>query len=392
MDINQTKICIMPWIHLNVETNGDMHLCCQSDASHGAMGNTFESPIIDIWQGTKYKEIRQQMLDGVEPKHCQGCYNSERMGATSKRIRENNHWKKYWDLTSTVNAPNSQPYVDVRFSNICNLKCRSCNPQSSHVIGAEYKALGWATPKQILLESYSTELDRTLAENASHIDQVYFCGGEPLIMEGHYRLLQLLIDNQNFDAELRYSSNLNELSFKSYNVLDYWIKFNNVSVHASLDGIGNKIEYIRHGSKWSNILRNLDTLKSNGIGIKIAPTVSVFNILDIAEICKFYVDQGYVNIDDFGINVLDAPYYYSVQTLHPELKLVAKYRILGFIEEHPSMNEETKSKFNYLINYMMAKDSWLASKLEFIKVTEQLDKHRGEQFLNTFPELEKHIL
>jgi sulfatase maturation enzyme AslB (radical SAM superfamily) len=149
---------------------------------------------------------------------------------------------------------------------------------------------------------------------------------------------------------------------------------------------------MRHGTIWSNILKNLDTLKTNNINIKIAPTVSVFNVLDIAEICKFYLDSGYVSIDDFGINVLDSPQCYSIQTLHPELKLVAKYRIADFIEKNPSMTAETKSKFNYLINFMMAEDSWSENKFKFTKITTQLDIHRGECFLKTFPELEKHIL
>ena len=388
-DLNNTKKCIVPWIHINVEPTGDLFLCCRADQTAGNVGNLNDQSLEDIWKGEKYTAIRNQMISGVEPEACKICFNTERLGGLSKRMRENDLWKDHWHLTNTSTVDFFIPYIDIRFNNICNLKCRSCRPLHSHSIGSETIKLGKSIPHSIVLDYQSTEFDNDLTSLAPYIEEIYFCGGEPLLMDKHYQLIDKLIEVKNYKVRLRYSTNLTKLVYKNYNVLDKWKLFDNVSIHASLDGIENKLEYIRHGTDWENIIKNLDLLKKNNIDIKISPTVSVFNILDIDEICSYYIDNKYITENDLGLTVLETPYYYSVQTLHPELKMSAKNKIENFIKQY-SLNVETTKRFNHLINYMYEKDTWLENKQAFKDITTELDLFRNENFLKTFPELSKH--
>lgn len=386
MSLNNTKKCIMPWIHVNMEPTGDLFLCCRASQSYGSLGNINNTSLETIWQGEKYKAVRQLMINGEEPDPCKICYNTEALGGISKRMRENDLWKDYAHLTNSVEADLSIPYIDIRFNNICNLKCRSCRPLHSHSIANEYKKLGKPIGHEIVIKSKNIDSDLELL--APTIEEIYFCGGEPLLMEDHYRLIDKLIEVKNFNVRLRYSTNLTTLVYKNSNIIDKWKQFKNVSIHASLDGIGSKLEYIRHGTKWNQILENLNLIKENNIDLKISPTVSVFNILDIGEICSFYIDNSYITPNDLGVTVLETPYHYSIQTLHPNLKNLAQERINIFLQTIKSYNEPSK-KFNYLVNYMLNKNGWAQYKNEFKKVTQELDNFRNESFLDTFPELKE---
>lgn len=389
MNLNNTKKCIIPWIHVNMEPTGDLFLCCRADQSSGSLGNVNTDSLNNIWNGDKYISIRNQMINDVEPTPCSICYETERLGGISKRNRENELWKDYAYLTNKAEIDFFIPYVDIRFNNICNLKCRTCRPLHSHSLGAEFKKLNKLIPHDVIIKHSSTNINDDLDKLAPSMEEIYFCGGEPLLMDEHYRLIDKLIDVGNFNVRLRYSTNLTNLIYKDHNILHKWKKFNNVSIHASLDGIGKQLEYIRHGTRWQSIIDNLNLIKGQNIDLKISPTVSVFNILDIADICKFYIDNGYIGPDDLGVTVLETPYYYSIQTLHPELKLIARDRINYFINEY-DFNDNTKKRFEHLINYMFDKDSWQDTKDQFISITAELDAFRNEDFKNTFPELSNY--
>lgn len=391
MSLNDTKKCILPWIHLNIESDGNVYPCCQSDAIVGNLGNIKNENIEEIWKGKKFIQLRNEMMSDIEPNFCKSCYDSERLGSRSKRMRENDLWEKYHYLTDTVEVEASIPYIDIRFSNICNLKCRTCGPWASHSWAYEYKQLGWELKQKEIIASSTDDLKKFLKKNILNLEQIYFCGGEPIYTVEHYELLDMLIESNNLEVEIRYSTNLSDLKFKNYNVLDYWKCFKNISVHASLDDIEDRLEYIRYGSDWNKILNNLNDLKKINIDIKISPTVGILNILTLDKTFETYVNYGFITADDFNVNVLETPTYYSVQALRPELKLVAKDRIEKLLNTY-DMSTATQSKFKYLLRYMFEKDLWEENKEKFKSITEQLDKVRNQNFTEIFPELEMHIL
>jgi radical SAM protein with 4Fe4S-binding SPASM domain len=388
-DLLSIKKCIMPWIHVNVEPNGDVRLCNQSDFSCPPLGNVNTQDIQTIWNGDTYKRVRQQMIDGVEPKECLGCYRAEKRFSNplaSKRYRESTKWLKYWDRTDTAEAEFKIPYVDLRYSNVCNFKCRSCSPEASHAIAAELKI-----EPQILrfkLDSISDMLD----DNIEFLEEVYFIGGEPLLMDEHYILLQKLIDAGNTDVKIRYNSNVSKLKFKGINVVDQWQHFSNIHMNASVDHYGDKLEYIRHGADWTETLDNLRTLKSlPNLTLHIHCLLSVFNLVDIVDIMKTFFELDLATTETFILCNLDFPEHYSIYSLHPDLKQISKERIEEFLKETPDIHFQMRLILEHIVSTILEDDKWANNNQAFKQATTTLDAIRGENFLNTFPSLGKQL-
>lgn len=388
-DILSVKKCIIPWVHINIEPNGDVRPCNQSDFSCSPLGNVNQEDIKDIWNGKNYKRIRQQMIDGIEPEECLGCYRAERKFSNplaSKRYRETTKWIKYWDRTNTVESEFKIPYVDLRYSNVCNFKCRSCGPDASHAIAVELKL-----EPQILrfkLDSVSEMLD----ENIQFLEEIYFIGGEPLLMEEHYVLLQKLIDAGNTTVNLRYNSNISKLSFKGIDIVEMWKHFSNVHINASVDHYGEKLEYIRHGASWVETLANLKKLKSlPNVTLNIHCLLSVFNLLEITDIMQKFFDLDIVNSETFILCTLNNPSYYSINSMHPDLQLISKVKIKRFLDDNPAIHFQLRLPLEHIVDTILDDNQWAKDCEEFKEVTTTMDNIRGENFLNTFPDLGKQL-
>ena len=389
------KKCVLPWIHLNVETNGDVYPCCQSDLSLPPLGNLNRNTVSEIRNGNKFVELRQQMLNGQEPSYCKGCYEREEKfpsSMQSKRIRENKQWEKFQLLTNTPTVDDKLFYLDVRYSNVCNFKCRSCDPSGSHSIAAEQQKLGLNFDSSIIRRFDSKSLFEAIDDNISNLEEIYFVGGEPLLMEEHYTLLDKLIAAGNTSVRLRYNTNLSRFDFKSKNVLEYWKNFNSILVNASLDHYDYKLEYIRNGADWNVIKQNLKDLKNlPSVKLQIHWLMSVFNATDIFEIFDYYVSNNFINEEDFFLNVLLAPYYFCIQTLHPSLKIVVNDQIDLLLAKYKNINEFLRANLEQIKYHMNAVDAWPANKDKFIQITSLLDTARNENFKETFPQLKVQI-
>ena len=126
----------MPWMHMHIWPNGNAFPCCMSDSSI-VFGNVHREKIVDLANNENYKQIRKEMLDGVKPKACTRCYELE-TSADSFTLRKNSlsSFKEHLHLLEETNEDGSindykMRYLDIRFSNLCNLKCRTCGPDLS---------------------------------------------------------------------------------------------------------------------------------------------------------------------------------------------------------------------------------------------------------------------
>jgi hypothetical protein len=117
----------------------------------------------------------------------------------------------------------------------------------------------------------------------------------------------------------------------------------------------------------------------------------VFNILDITDIIKKYFDDGLVDSDHFVLSLLDYPQYYSVKALHPDLKLIAQERIRVFLEDNENVHGMLRMILEHVANTILDEHYWHKQKQKFEQVTTNLDTLRGENFLNTFPDLGKQL-
>jgi radical SAM protein with 4Fe4S-binding SPASM domain len=65
-----STFCLLPFIHMATKTDGDMKLCCRS----WPIGNVNETSIKELWNSSKYKDIRQKLLNSEQPAECDACW------------------------------------------------------------------------------------------------------------------------------------------------------------------------------------------------------------------------------------------------------------------------------------------------------------------------------
>ncbi len=346
----------MPWLHLYVDTGGKAKACCNTSITYGSVRN---QTVEEIWNGDKINSFRKQLLNGKKDKRCAICYNKEAAGKSSIRTET---LSKYKTIIPAVlkNQKNLKPiYLDIRFSNVCNLKCRTCWHGASSSWFEEAKILknNFGNKAIIKATTNNQKLIDDLISYSDTIEEIYFAGGEPLLMEEHYAMLEALIKKKETKALIRYNTNLSQLKLKNNFAIDYWKQFENIQLSVSIDGIGEEVELIRKGLKWKTFLANLKAIKKEcpHVKIEIAPTISIFNIFTLANLHQYFYNNGFIKtVNDIYLNLLERPNYYNIQILPADKKQIVKVllekHILWIKEQNGS--EELIKEFQSIIKYL----------------------------------------
>jgi organic radical activating enzyme len=370
--------CRKVWDHLYVGTDHNVNPCCFADHRF-PISNIFSKNQQDIIASDKGNTIRDHMSKGYRVRACKPCYDQEDLGQTTMRV--------------PVDPSTIQPCItnmDIRINNICNFKCRMCSEYFSSaiqketvelygnntVLGEEKISL---TPKT--LKERQQALEKIIPHISHNIKEIYFAGGEPLIIDEHYKILQHLIDIDHTDLQIKYNTNLSKLSYKKFNVIDFWKKFPTVKVSASLDASGTVAEYIRHGTVWADIIANLDIIKKETphVNLTVSSTVGFLNIENLIKLQTNWIDSGYFTQDELSVSVLHGPILSLENT-----PLQHKKRLIEMIQNHMVFLGQTKLAKQW--NNVLACIKSNGSTTEFAKRMRVLDTHRGENFTQVFPE------
>ncbi|MBL4708552.1 MAG: twitch domain-containing radical SAM protein [Flavobacteriales bacterium] len=403
-DVEKSQsFCMLPWVHLYLNTQGKVTPCCISPWSEEIeLGDINKKPLDSIWNDTPMKDLRKNMLRDRKNSGCWQCYLNEENGLKSKRLLSNQLYQHKFDwVKSTKNnglSPDSKPiYWDIRISNLCNFKCRICGHHSSSKLYDEAKELGTLSFKDRVHYSIN-DLDDVLLQLEPHfsdLEEIYFAGGEPLIMPEHYRILNLLIKKGKKHIKLRYATNFSQYEFKGQSIFELWNQFEDVYVYASLDGSYERGEYQRKGQKWENVLENKKRLSEICPHVKflITPTISVFNVQHLPSFHKEWVELGLIQADDMMPHVLKNPDIYDIRILPTEIKKQVESAYTDHLTWLKTFDGEgllklnmVKQEFESCIQYMWSEDrSELQEK--FKENCDQLDQMRKETTLDIFPEL-----
>lgn len=355
----EDSFCLMPWVHLYIGTNGKANACCNTSITYGSVRN---QSIDAVWSGDKINRFRNQLLDGVKDKRCSICYNKEAAGKASIRTETIDKFGNYIPIALENKQPTKPVYLDIRYSNVCNLKCRTCWHGASSSWFEEAKVLknNFGDKAIIKATTDNSKLIESIVTYSDELEEVYFAGGEPLLMEEHYEFLDLLIKQQSYDTRVRYNTNLSQLKLKNKDALAYWKQLKNVHLSISIDGIADRVEVIRKGLKWEKLVENIKKIQQEcpHVEIEIAPTVSALNILQLFDLHRYFFDHQLIQtIDAFYINLLERPNYYNIQVLPKEVKLKAKQ----ILKEHIEWLNKNNAQ-QYIIDELKAIESYLFAK------------------------------
>jgi len=392
--------CIYPWIHLHAYPTGETYPCCHADMQL-PVGNARVNTLKDMWNSEGMKQIRHNMIEGVKCGECVGCYEQEASGFFSGRKSANKHHGHHIDLVEETHADGhldkfSMSYWDIRFSNLCNLSCRSCG----HIFSSSWykdqvKLAGpdWGANNSALQIAGrgKTDMVDQLMQHIDSVEQIYFAGGEPLMMEEHYKILDELEKREMFHVRLIYNTNFTQIKLKDREVFDYWKKFDSVSVGASLDAMGQRAEYIRKGTDWAVVEANRRKMIEvcPNVDFYISATLSIMNALHIADFHRAWVAKGLINPQDFNINILQDPMHYRIDIAQAKYKdkIRTKFREhLLWLKGKDDLNRASTG-FESAIQFMDATDNtdqitWFWTHIR------QLDLLRNEDWHDFIPELQ----
>jgi organic radical activating enzyme len=386
--------CIYPWIHIHAYPTGEAYPCCHAEMRPGVIGNCRIQTLEEIWHGEPLQRLREDMLAEREHPACTRCYEQEKSGFFSGRRSANKHHGHH--IKKLESNPFELTYWDIRFSNLCNLRCRSCG----HIFSSQWyqdqaRLAGgdWKERNTVLNYAGRTETDmwEQLEPHLDYVEQIYFAGGEPLLMEEHYRILDELERRGRFDVRLIYNTNFTHTDLKGRSVFDYWKKFQSVAVGASLDAMGPRAELIRKGTDWAQVEQNRrDMLKiCPEVDFYISPTLSIMNALHLPEFHRAWVEQGLICPQDLNVNILQDPVHYRIDIAPADYKTHLGSVYWSHLEWLKTVGDplgRATQGFESAVKFMMATDNTHLIDT-FWRKTHELDNLRQERVLSVIPEL-----
>ena len=387
--------CMMPWVHMHMWPAGYTYPCCMSDPDL-PIGNTQTQSLQEIWNGEELRNIRMNMLQDKPSKECRRCYELEENGMSTLRTGSIGNYAHHWDKVEATADDGSagdvnMAYMDIRFSNLCNLKCRSCGPQFSSSWFEDHKQIyGKLDHPKILkvrddMLNFMDELDPLLES----VERVYWAGGEPLITDEHYRILDKWIAMGKRDVKMDYTTNFTQMRYKRKTAFEYWNAFDTVRVAASLDANHARGEYLRKNMDWAQVVQNRRDMieQCPHVYFELTPTVSVYNVLNLPDFHQEWIEEGLLQPQNIRINILLDPTYMRLQILPPWIKDKVRKRY----DEHITYLKQFENTKWVIKDYESILQFLQTDRTEEIKMwnfkTKRIDNLRNENVFDIFPEL-----
>jgi radical SAM protein with 4Fe4S-binding SPASM domain len=270
--------CPAPWTSLNIDQAGEVSPCFHCV---DMIGNIKKNTIQEIITGHIVTGMKQAMARGEWAPGCAWCKRlEETTGASGRTVRRTSE--------ETLAEINTDPdffkleHLVVNWSNLCNLACVYCNAETS---------TAWQSIKKIPINHVKNEhadlieLARTQGHN---IQGLSLGGGEPLLQKGLEQFLDhinpatvrgMITTNLSMDLE----TNAIYQRLKTWPQVEWMISFDNADP--------DKFEYVRHGASWTQFVKNIQTMKKDGLYIKAHPAYSVYCALDLMEYYDFCAEQ-----------------------------------------------------------------------------------------------------
>lgn len=410
--------CVFPFFNLNSNTDGSVKLCCNIrenkhiKKNNGAEYKLGDDSIDDVWHSDYLNTVRQKMLDGEEVDECRDCYRHEAQTGSSSRTSSNVMWgDKDFVKTNIVKFQKKEQLdpvssLELRLGNTCNLACNSCWGYSSSKFNDEkirilkedgelsnkFKAR-WYTeyfvPRDINHWYKSEQYSKNINSVSQNLKRLYVTGGEPTLIKENRTLLKKLLDNNNSDCFVSFTTNG---TVADSELLELLKLFPNNEIQISLDGIGEQAHYVRYPTVWKEVDENIKKFCAiENIKIVFYTVISAYNLFSVQQIWEYLDALAKERAIGWYPILLDNPPYMhthiwdlSYRILASE-KLKDKMRYVQYLRKYVS-----DDAFNKVISFytsdILSLD--LSENIdEFLELNKILDKHRHTDFEKTFPEL-----
>ena len=410
---NQKEIsptfCVLPWLHMATRTNGSVTPCCVGESLDE---NLNQSVFSKAWNSISMQNLRKSMLEGKESAVCKKCYDEEKNGVASHRVRSNSYWKDYYFFDNFVKRTNSEGkfngqaiYLDLRLGNKCNLECTMCSPQETVRWESLSQKIQNHATNQFLKTYFKNhqdfisqapsklwyerkEVQKDIYSQIPFLKRVTIAGGEPLLIKEHYDFLDECIRQKTaHNISLHYHTNGTVLDSK---IFDKWSHFDSVMIFISLDDIAERNHYIRYPCPWNKIEKNLefiDKKSPKNVHPMILCTIQIKNIFYFDEFLDCLMDKKFNKVhayydDLIHTELVHHPVFLNCQVLPQKVKKLVSEKFKNIYKKFPAKT----NRFKTIIDFMNGEDK--SDLLPVFKdYVQALDKARGTDFTKTFPEL-----
>ena len=383
--------CVLPFTHLSTRPDGAITPCCRSRDTLGSIKNmTFE----EAWNSERQQRLRKDLLLGVRNKHCFQCWDMEDQGSVSMRQSMNKTREYMIPKSCTAEMPFVVPVLELKMSNLCNFRCRTCKPDLSTTwlkdwaeVKHEYESLDLHNDTKRQTNFDNDQFVEDIVKLAPTIEIVEFAGGEPLMDPLHYKVLHALEPFAS-NITVKYSTNLSKVKFGKFDTIASWAKFRKVDLSLSIDGHPELNNYIRTESDTDVLAENLKLVRAelgNKYDGRAALCYSAWNVFGLPESYEYF--ERVLDTPVHG-NIAWDPIFINPQVLPKELKQQAteKYKkYLNTIEPRGERNKRIHRFINQNMNFLNAKDESKHFE-QFIRFTKTLDRTRSTDMIKVIPE------
>ena len=260
--------CPLPFRHVFVEPRGVKPCCSYTKMYEGTVEQWLNSPELN--------DLQKAMLDGQTPPGCQHCLAGEQRDGTSTRLGAINDYGPTPDHNTKID------YVDYRSNNICNFRCRSCEPFYSNGIAQEarrYPELQtfYAVPSQKTAPTQTSD-KQWILDNLHNIKRLMFTGGEPTRIPEVREIIDRIRQSGNQDISIMMTSNA---SFTD----PYWFEItesmSNIHWTLSIDSVGTAAEIIRDGTDWAQVSATVERMFDLAPSVNIGTVVTNLNLTQL---------------------------------------------------------------------------------------------------------------
>jgi hypothetical protein len=410
--------CILPWMHAFADEQGVMWPCCRSvgsgqpnleDDSGLPVRIDRAGGIIEAMNTRTMRDLRVSMLAGQQPAACERCYMVEKVGIKSHRVEENE--RRRAEIPGLLQATHAEGRLavdlrtaDIRLGNKCNLRCRMCSPQSSAALLPEWAEKHGVPLDHECLDIYHNmswfeepQFWQSLEAQAPHLERINFAGGEPLLIAPMFDFMERMVAaGRARELTISYNTNLTVLPKRA---LALWPQFRAIRVTASIDGVGEVNDFIRHPSHWPIIdahLRKLDRdydALNLGAGLATNTAVQIYNVFRLGELLD-HLAHSTSRLELPNLSIVTQPEHLSVRILPPALKSLARARLLDAIEQSGALwrdrwgtaAADLCAAVQGIVSYMDAADrSELLA--QFLEWSCHQDRFRNHSTPESIPEL-----
>ena len=273
----EKKYCAAPWRSLHLNFEGQIKTCCAGNPN--MLGNHDTGPIDDILKSKKLREIKESIRNGVlHEKYCEGCIRREDITGVSEREWHNNVSEDFDVATADIDE-HKPALIDVRWNNTCNLACAYCS---------SYFSTKWASiegkSNNHTINTQEQQVIDYIEKHRDFVKEVAMVGGEPLMMKENDRLLDILPD----DVLITVISNMT-VDFDKLPVPKKLLERDRVGWSMSFDNIGKRFEYVRWGSTWKQMNKNVTAVSQKIIDSNHSGGIhAVYNIYNCTKICELF--------------------------------------------------------------------------------------------------------